>query len=89
MKPTDITGPLKDEGAVTPLPSQVREFIRASKAANTLRGYRSDWREFCKWCEGRSILRLVENVQFLRLEILALTVQKYFGNSFRHTSLPR
>ena len=25
---------------------QVREFIRASKAENTLRGYQSDWRAF-------------------------------------------
>jgi hypothetical protein len=30
-----------------PLPSQVREFIRASKAENTLRCYQSDWRDFC------------------------------------------
>jgi integrase len=57
MKP-DITGPVKREGAVTPLPSQVREFIRASKAENTLRGYQSDWREFCGWCEGRGIAPL-------------------------------
>ena len=31
---------------------KAREFIRASKAENTLRGYQSDWREFCAWCEG-------------------------------------
>jgi site-specific recombinase XerD len=30
---------------------QVREYIRASKAENTLRGYQSDWRAFCAWCE--------------------------------------
>jgi len=54
MKPTDITGPVKG-AEPSPLPSQVREFIRASKAENTLRGYRSDWREFIAWCEGRSI----------------------------------
>jgi site-specific recombinase XerD len=55
MKPTDIT--LK--GAVlSPLPSQVREFIRASKAENTLRGYQSDWRNFCQWCEARELLPL-------------------------------
>jgi hypothetical protein len=41
-----------------PLPSQVWEFIRASKAENTLRGYQSDWRDLCAWCEsqgGRSV----------------------------------
>jgi len=50
-------GPVLDNGAdLVPLPSlprleQVREYIRASKAANTLRGYQSDWRHFCAWCE--------------------------------------
>jgi site-specific recombinase XerD len=40
-----------------PLPSmeQVREYIRASKAENTLRGYRGDWKDFCAWCEVRSL----------------------------------
>jgi integrase len=28
----------------------VREFIRASKADNTIRGYQADWRHFCAWC---------------------------------------
>jgi len=45
MKPdTSIVGPVRDEGAVNPLPlpSQVREFIRASKAESTLKGYRAD-----------------------------------------------
>ena len=37
-----------------PLPAQVREYIRASKAENTLRGYQSDWREFCAWCERQN-----------------------------------
>lgn len=37
-----------------PLPSQdqVRQYIRASKAENTLRGYQADWRDFCSWCES-------------------------------------
>jgi integrase len=56
MKPDAIVGPVLNKGAeVTPLPSQVREFIRASKAENTLRGYQADWRHFCAWCESRSL----------------------------------
>jgi site-specific recombinase XerD len=52
----DIVGPIQDTGAdLIPLPSQVREFIRASKAENTIRGYRSDWREFCTWNESRNL----------------------------------
>jgi hypothetical protein len=30
--------------------AQVRAYVRASKAENTLRGYQSDWRDFCVWC---------------------------------------
>jgi site-specific recombinase XerD len=57
MKPENaIIGPIPDKGAaVVPLPSQVREFIRQSKSENTLRGYQSDWRHFCAWCESRGI----------------------------------
>lgn len=36
----------------------MREFIRASKAENTLRGYQSDWREFCAWCAGHEVYPL-------------------------------
>ena len=58
MKPdTQIIGPVKSTGAdVVSLPSdQVRQFIRASKAENTLRGYSADWRDFCGWSEANGI----------------------------------
>jgi site-specific recombinase XerD len=44
-------------GDVVQLPAveQVRQFIRASKAENTLRGYIADWRDFCAWSEGRAL----------------------------------
>ena len=54
MKPdTQVVGPVQDTGAdVVPLPAlpseQVRQFIRASKAENTLRGYSADWRDFLR-----------------------------------------
>lgn len=56
MKPdTAVIGPVTGKGAdIVPLPAQVREFIRASKAENTLRGYQTDWRHFCAWCEEHS-----------------------------------
>jgi site-specific recombinase XerD len=38
-----------------PALEQVREYIRASKAENTLRGYQSDWRHFCAWCERQGM----------------------------------
>lgn len=34
---------------------QAREFARRSKAENTLRGYRADWRDFCGWCESHGV----------------------------------
>jgi integrase len=44
--------------ANVPLVEQVREYIRASKAESTLRGYQSDWRDFCTWCEGHGLCPL-------------------------------
>ena len=45
--------PAPDNGSgIEPLRAQVRDYVRASKAANTLRGYQSDWRDFCAWCES-------------------------------------
>jgi site-specific recombinase XerD len=58
---TGLIGPVTDTG-VAPLsvaPSeQVRQYIRASKAENTLRGYQRDWRAFCAWCEGHAVCPL-------------------------------
>src|ERR1035441_2096589 len=71
MKPeTQIIGPiLGTEADMVPLPSihpqplpaplpsldAVREYIRASKAENTLRGYTADWRDFCGWSEAHGV----------------------------------
>jgi len=58
---TEIIGPVQEAGAdIAPSPSleQVREFIRASKAESTLRGYKTDWRNFCAWCEGHGLCPL-------------------------------
>ena len=55
---TELTCPVPVEDTnVIPAPSldQVREFIRASKSDNTLRGYKSDWKSFCSWCESRHL----------------------------------
>jgi site-specific recombinase XerD len=48
LEPVQVTPPAPDL-------AQVREYIRASKAGSTLRGYQSDWREFCAWCEARGL----------------------------------
>jgi hypothetical protein len=61
VTPGEVIGPIAETGAdVVPSPSldQAREYIRASKAENTLRGYQSDWRDFCAWCEGHGVRAL-------------------------------
>jgi integrase len=58
---TAIVGPVLDKGAeLTPLPSldRVQEYIRASKAESTVRGYQADWRHFCAWCQGHDLCPL-------------------------------
>jgi site-specific recombinase XerD len=48
--------PTAREADIVPLPSEsAREFARRSKAENTLRGYRADWRDFCGWCESHGV----------------------------------
>jgi len=45
---------------LVPLPSleRAREFARQSKAENTLRGYRGDWKDFYGWCEAHDVCPL-------------------------------
>jgi integrase len=60
MTAAGIIGPVGTGADLVPPPSldQAREFIRVSKAENTLRGYQSDWREFCAWCEAHGVCPL-------------------------------
>lgn len=58
---TQVIGPVQDKGAdLVPLPltEQVQKYIKASKAASTLRGYQSDWRDFCAWSEAHGLCPL-------------------------------
>ena len=54
-----IIGPIhKGADIVPPSLDQAREFARRSKAENTLRGYRADWRDFCAWCDAHGVCPL-------------------------------
>jgi integrase len=59
--PMEVIGPIqggKGADIVPPSLDQAREFARHSKAENTLRGYRADWRAFCTWCDSHSLCPL-------------------------------
>ena len=45
-----LTAETEEAALVPPLLRGAWEFARHSKAENTLRGYRADWRHFCSWC---------------------------------------
>ena len=51
----ELVTPVQGGTDLAPSLQQAREFIRASKAESTLRGYRSDWREFCAWAEAHGL----------------------------------
>jgi site-specific recombinase XerD len=56
-----VIGPITSEKGADLVPlllDQAREFARHSKAENTLRGYRADWRDFCGWCESHGTTAL-------------------------------
>jgi integrase len=51
-------GPGSDPVALldgVPLTAEEAGYVEAARAANTLRGYRSDWREFTAWCASRNL----------------------------------
>src|SRR5664280_226979 len=48
-----VTDPLELE-ADAPLTEDEAGYVEAARAANTLRGYRSDWAEFTGWCAARA-----------------------------------
>jgi len=54
-----MIGPIRETADIVP-PSldRAREFARRSKAENTLRGYRADWRDFCAWCDAHGMRTL-------------------------------
>jgi len=41
-----------------PLSADEAGYVEAARAANTLRGYRSDWREYTTWCTQHDAVAL-------------------------------
>lgn len=54
----DLTPPSNDRQLATALAEdaeRARAFARHATAPNTKRAYRSDWADFCAWCDGRGL----------------------------------
>ena len=54
------------------LQQQAEEFVRAAKAASTLRAYRSDWEHFRSWCEQHVLCPLPASPETVALYLAAL-----------------
>jgi site-specific recombinase XerD len=82
MTPAGIIGPVGTGTDLVTSPSldQAREYIRASKAENTLRGYRSDWREFHAWCEGHGVCPLPASPETVAVYIAECTGRLKVGS---------
>ena len=76
VKDLVVVTPTRTEGDIVPLPSleRAREFARQSKAENTLRGYRGDWKDFCRWCGARDLCPLPASA-----ETVASYIAEYAG----------
>jgi len=71
------------EGAgIVPSPAldRVREYIRASKAANTLRGYTHDWRAFCVWSGRHELCALPANPESVAVYIAECATRLKVGS---------
>jgi len=51
----DLTTLLASVPAVDPVAARARAYVQAAKAPSTQRAYRSDWRDFERWCQGRNL----------------------------------
>ena len=54
------------------LAARAVEFIGASKAASTLRAYRSDWEHFSNWCKNSGLSALPTTPEIIAMYLAAL-----------------
>jgi integrase len=82
----EVIGPVAGKGAaVAPSPAfdQVWEYVRASKSANTVRGYASDWRHFGRWCELNGVSALPASPESVALYIAECADRLKVGSLLR------
>ena len=60
------------ETALSTTIAEARDYVRQSKAANTVRAYRADWAHFAKWCEAQGREALPASVESIVLYLTEL-----------------
>ena len=63
------------EAALSPVMDRAREYARQSKASNTIRAYRSDWRDFEEWCFSHRRQALPATPETVALYLTSLAEQ--------------
>ena len=68
--PVDMVGPVP--ARVAELNAKLAGVLRRSKAPATLRAYRSDWADFCRWCDRLGVVALPADPATVALYIAEL-----------------
>lgn len=65
--------PPEEAALLAELLSRAQDFAREARAENTLRAYRSDWRDFEGWCRDRSFISCPASPETVALYLTALS----------------
>lgn len=65
--------PSEEELLLSELLGRAQDYAREARAENTLRAYRSDWRDFAGWCQARGFLACPALAQTVALYLTALS----------------
>jgi site-specific recombinase XerD len=71
-------------GSLGEVAQRASEFASQSKAKNTIRGYTSDWSQFCRWCSGNALSCLPATPETVALYVTDLAAQHKPATLNRH-----
>ena len=77
---TDLVTLLTAVPADDPVAARARAYVQAAKAPSTQRAYRSDWRDFERWCRRRDLKTLPAEPETVGLYIADLAATPSSGD---------
>jgi len=77
-----MTGPTAVE--LSTLADEAKAYAESSRAEATMRGYRSDWRQFANWCAHRDVVALPGAPEVVAMYVADLAGVKAVGTIQRH-----